>query len=107
MLISERSFIGLGWFDVIVLPMNECKWTFKEGDVAVLSSPRPGPVRAKRSNTSLNEDDGEPEISGHVAGTVRRHIPIDTRDPPGAILHFMLAIHMNLTVVRILNFSSL
>lgn len=45
-------------------------------------------VRAKRSNTSLNEDDGEPEISGHVAGTVRRHIPIDTRDPPGAILHF-------------------
>ncbi|KAE8077345.1 hypothetical protein FH972_015917 [Carpinus fangiana] len=77
-----------GWYDVIVLPMNECKWTFKEGDVAVVSSPRPGPVRAKRSNTSLNEDDGEPEISGHVAGTVRRHIPIDTRDPPGAILHF-------------------
>jgi senataxin len=28
---------------VIVLPMNECKWTFKEGDVAVVSSPRPGP----------------------------------------------------------------
>lgn len=21
-------------------------------------------------------------------GTVRRHIPIDTRDPPGAILHY-------------------
>lgn len=27
-------------------------------------------------------------MSGRVAGTVRRHIPLDTRDPPGAILHF-------------------
>nr|GMD91217.1 probable helicase senataxin isoform X1 [Ipomoea batatas] len=32
--------------------------------------------------------DEEPEINGRVAGTVRRHIPIDKRDPPGAILHF-------------------
>ncbi|XP_042985981.1 uncharacterized ATP-dependent helicase C29A10.10c-like isoform X2 [Carya illinoinensis] len=77
-----------GWYDVIVLPANECKWTFKEGDVAILSSPRPGAVRSKRSNTSLKEDEGEPDISGRVAGTVRRHIPIDTRDPQGAILHF-------------------
>lgn len=30
----------------------------------------------------------ESEVSGRVAGTVRRHIPIDTRDPTGAILHF-------------------
>ncbi|KAF5442421.1 hypothetical protein F2P56_035079 [Juglans regia] len=79
-----------GWYDVIVLPANECKWTFKEGDVAILSSPRPGAVRSKRSNTSLNEDEGEPDISGRVAGTVRRHIPIDTRDPHGAILHFFV-----------------
>ncbi|XP_059644917.1 uncharacterized protein LOC132286579 [Cornus florida] len=77
-----------GWYDVIVLPANECKWTFKEGDVAVLSSPRPGTVRSKRNNTSTLVDDEEPEVSGRVAGTVRRHIPIDTRDPPGAILHF-------------------
>ncbi|KAB1205473.1 putative helicase senataxin [Morella rubra] len=77
-----------GWYDVIVLPANECKWTFKEGDVAILSCPRPGSVRGKRSNSSLKEDEGEPEISGRVAGTVRRHIPIDTRDPHGAILHF-------------------
>ena len=35
-------FIALGWYDVIVLPANECKWTFKEGDVAILSAPRPG-----------------------------------------------------------------
>ncbi|OVA03119.1 putative helicase MAGATAMA 3 [Macleaya cordata] len=77
-----------GWYDVIVLPANECKWTFKEGDVAVLSSPRPGPVRAKRNNAGTNEDDLEAEATGRVAGTVRRHIPIDTRDPPGAILHF-------------------
>lgn len=27
---------------MIVLPANECKWTFKEGDVAILSAPRPG-----------------------------------------------------------------
>ena len=34
------------------------------------------------------DDNEEPEVSGRVAGTVRRYIPIDTRDPPGAILHF-------------------
>ncbi|KAM7516799.1 hypothetical protein LguiA_006382 [Lonicera macranthoides] len=77
-----------GWYDVIVIPANECKWTFKEGDVAILSTPRPGLVRSKRSSTTNIEDDDEPEISGRVAGTVRRHMPIDTRDPPGAILHF-------------------
>ncbi|CAB4297605.1 unnamed protein product [Prunus armeniaca] len=76
-----------GWYDVIVLPENGCKWTFKEGDVAILSTPRPGSVRSIRNNSSA-EDNEEPEISGRVAGTVRRHIPIDTRDPPGAILHF-------------------
>ncbi|KAJ6352854.1 hypothetical protein OIU76_001967 [Salix suchowensis] len=27
---------------------------------------------------------------GRVAGTVRRHIPLDSRDPPGAILHFFV-----------------
>ncbi|KAG5245834.1 hypothetical protein OIU77_019573 [Salix suchowensis] len=80
-----------GWYDVIVLPANECKWTFKEGDVAVLSTPRPGTVRSKRNNTtSSNEDDEEPDINGRVAGTVRRHIPLDSRDPPGAILHFFV-----------------
>lgn len=34
--------MNVGWYDVIVLPVSECKWTFKEGDVAVLSTPRPG-----------------------------------------------------------------
>ncbi len=36
--------MSIGWYDVIVLPVSECKWTFKEGDVAVLSTPslRPG-----------------------------------------------------------------
>lgn len=71
-----------GWYDVILLPTNECRWNFKEGDVAVLSVPRPGSVRSKRTITE------ESEVSGHVAGTVRRHIPIDTRDPTGAVLHF-------------------
>ncbi|KAA0064225.1 putative ATP-dependent helicase C29A10.10c-like [Cucumis melo var. makuwa] len=77
-----------GWYDVIVLPVNECKWSFKEGDVAVLSSPRPGSVRSKRNNGMSVEDDEDQESGGRVAGTVRRHIPLDTRDPPGAILHF-------------------
>ncbi|XVF39491.1 hypothetical protein PTKIN_Ptkin01aG0038700 [Pterospermum kingtungense] len=76
-----------GWYDVIVLPASECKWVFKEGDVAVLSSPRPGSVRNKR-NTSSIEEDMEAEVTGRVVGTVRRHIPLDTRDPLGAILHF-------------------
>lgn len=98
---------------MIVLPVNECKWSFKEGDVAVLSTSRPGAgmisdvevflllnfissklhscsqaVRGKRNHSLTAEDDEEAEVSGRVAGTIRRHFPVDTRDPPGAILHF-------------------
>ncbi|CAH1454089.1 unnamed protein product [Lactuca virosa] len=75
-----------GWYDVILLPTNECRWNFKEGDVAVLSTPKPGTVRMKRNNIPTNVE--ESEVIGRVAGTVRRHIPIDTRDPTGATLHF-------------------
>lgn len=100
-----------------VLPVHEFRWSFKEGDVAVLSTPRPGSglfliilyriifftafhcsillilslcqaVRAKQNSSSLAQDDSESEITGRVVGTVRRHIPLDTRDPPGAILHY-------------------
>ncbi|XP_022768304.1 uncharacterized protein LOC111312367 isoform X4 [Durio zibethinus] len=85
---NEKFWHRPGWYDVIVLPANECKWVFKEGDVAVLSAPRPGSVRTKWNNTSLTEEDEEAEVTGRVVGTVRRHIPIDTRDPLGAILHF-------------------
>ncbi|KAF7843586.1 putative ATP-dependent helicase C29A10.10c-like isoform X1 [Senna tora] len=83
-----------GWYDVKLLPVHDFKWTFKEGDVAVLSSPRPGSVslcqavRSKRNSASFVQDDVEPEMTGRVVGTVRRYIPIDTRDPPGAILHY-------------------
>ncbi|OIW17097.1 hypothetical protein TanjilG_20201 [Lupinus angustifolius] len=77
-----------GWYDVKVLPVHEFKWSFKEGDVAILSSPRPGSVKFKQNSASLAQGDGESEVTGRVAGTVRRHIPIDTRDPPGAILHY-------------------
>ncbi|XP_044511262.1 uncharacterized protein LOC123229483 [Mangifera indica] len=77
-----------GWYDVIIRPTNEWKWVFKEGDVAVLSTPRPGSVRTKRNHMLSSEDGEEPEVTGRVAGTVRRHVPVDTRDPPGAILHF-------------------
>ena len=40
------------------------------------------------TNAGANKEDSEPDISGRVAGTVRRHIPIDNREPIGAILHF-------------------
>ncbi|CAN1841283.1 Helicase SEN1 [Linum perenne] len=79
-----------GWYDVIVLPVNDCKWTFKEGDVAVLSNPRPGTVKSKRNVGSSSEDADELDKNERVAGTVRRHIPLDNRDPPGAILHFYI-----------------
>ncbi|KAG0494718.1 hypothetical protein HPP92_005712 [Vanilla planifolia] len=86
-----------GWYDVIVFPVHECKWTFKEGDVAVLSTPRPS--SAPRSEKSLNvaskQDGGEHEVTGRVVGTIRRHIPTDSRDPLGAILHFYVTgMHM-------------
>ncbi|XP_040384120.1 uncharacterized ATP-dependent helicase C29A10.10c-like [Oryza brachyantha] len=81
-----------GWYDVVVLPMHEYKWTFKEGEVAVLSFPRPGSAsqssRSNRRNAGSNED-SESEC-GRLVGTVRRHTPIDTRDPIGAIIHFYL-----------------
>ncbi|KAL8504418.1 hypothetical protein ACS0TY_022953 [Phlomoides rotata] len=77
-----------GWFDVILIPPNEYKWIFKEGDVAILSSPKPGAGHIRRNNCSHLEDDDKQEVNGRVAGTVRRHIPIDTRDHTGAILHF-------------------
>ncbi|XP_077224944.1 putative helicase MAGATAMA 3 [Tasmannia lanceolata] len=78
-----------GWYDAIVLPVHECKWAFKEGDVATLSTPRPGAAGSKRNNNARScEEDVDPEFTGRVAGTVRRHSPIDTRDPPGAIVHF-------------------
>ena len=44
-------------------------------------------VRAKRSSASI-QGEKEQEITGRVVGTIRRHIPLDTRDPPGAILHY-------------------
>ncbi|XP_066375474.1 probable helicase MAGATAMA 3 [Miscanthus floridulus] len=72
--------------------MHEYKWNFKEGDVAILSFPRPGSAapsgRSSRRAMGSNED-AESEC-GRLVGTVRRHMPIDTRDPIGAIIHFYL-----------------
>lgn len=88
---------------MIFLSVNECKWAFKEGDVAVLSNPVPeGMVGTVHCLVVLNCWclsvysvilsflclEGEHEDAGRVAGTVRRYIPVDTRDPHGAILHF-------------------
>ncbi|TVU31388.1 hypothetical protein EJB05_23072 [Eragrostis curvula] len=79
-----------GWYDVVVLPLHEYKWNFKEGDVAILSFPRPGSAaqsgRSSRRTAGSNED-AETEC-GRLVGTVRRYMPIDTRDPAGAIIHF-------------------
>ncbi|GMH20618.1 hypothetical protein Nepgr_022459 [Nepenthes gracilis] len=81
-----------GWYDAIVLPAKEIKWTFKEGDVAVLSTPRPGSAARPRrnDNSSIEDDHKEPEVTARVMGTVRRHTPIDTRNPQGAILLFFV-----------------
>ncbi|KAK3157325.1 hypothetical protein QOZ80_2AG0119440 [Eleusine coracana subsp. coracana] len=79
-----------GWYDVVVLPLHEYKWNFKEGDVAILSFPRPGSAaqsgRSSRKTVGSNED-AESEC-GRLVGTVRRYMPVDTRDPIGAIIHF-------------------
>ncbi|XP_073151105.1 probable helicase MAGATAMA 3 isoform X2 [Henckelia pumila] len=79
-----------GWFDVILHPPHEHKWAFKEGDVAVLSTPKPasGLFNHKRNSSSVLED--EETVTGRVCGTVRRHMPIDTREHTGAILHFYI-----------------
>ena len=63
---------------------------FKEGDVGVLSTPKPGSgiKRKGRLKDSKVESAEEGQIAGRVAGIVRRYIPIDVRDPPGAILRF-------------------
>jgi len=44
--------------------------------------------RSSRRDMGSNED-AELEC-GRLVGTVRRHMPIDTRDPIGAIIHFYL-----------------
>lgn len=79
-----------GWYDVVVLPMHEYKWNFKEGDVAILSFPRPGSAAqsgrsSRRAVGSIEDAESE---CGRLVGTVRRYVPIDTRDPIGAIIHF-------------------
>ncbi|KAH6759013.1 P-loop containing nucleoside triphosphate hydrolases superfamily protein [Perilla frutescens var. frutescens] len=82
-----------GWFDVILIPPHEYKWTFKEGDVAVLSLPMPGSANSRRNSSSALEDEEKPEVNGRVTGTVRRYIPIDNRGHTGAILHFFVGDH--------------
>ncbi|XP_062205136.1 uncharacterized protein LOC133907122 isoform X2 [Phragmites australis] len=78
-----------GWYDVVVLPMHEYKWNFKEGDVSILSFPRPGSAaQSGRSRRTVGSNEDADSECGRFVGTVRRHMPIDTRDPIGAIIHF-------------------
>lgn len=44
-----------GWYDAIMFPVQECKWNFKEGDVAVISSPRPCSGLYSNLNLFLND----------------------------------------------------
>uniref|UniRef100_A0A452Y831 Uncharacterized protein n=1 Tax=Aegilops tauschii subsp. strangulata TaxID=200361 RepID=A0A452Y831_AEGTS len=46
-------------------------------------------AQSSRSNrkTAASNEDAEADC-GRLVGTVRRHMPIDTRDPIGAIIHF-------------------
>ncbi|CAK9218121.1 unnamed protein product [Sphagnum troendelagicum] len=80
-----------GWYDVILMPVEpKRQFHFKEGDVAVLSTPKPGigGRRKGRLKGGKVEEMEEGQIAGRVAGLVRRFHPIDVRDPPGAIFHF-------------------
>lgn len=80
-----------GWYDVVLMPMDRNReLRFKEGDVAVLATPKPGTgiKRKGRLKDSKLESAEEGQIAGRVAGIVRRYVPIDVRDPPGAILRF-------------------
>uniref|UniRef100_A0A7I4BQ27 Uncharacterized protein n=1 Tax=Physcomitrium patens TaxID=3218 RepID=A0A7I4BQ27_PHYPA len=83
-----------GWWDVTLMPMDRNReLRFKEGDVAVLSTPKPGSgiKRKGRLKDSKSESAEEGQIAGRVAGIVRRYIPIDVRDPPGAVLRFHIS----------------
>lgn len=45
-------------------------------------------MRSSRYSTTSREDSKSKGITRCIAGTVRRHNPIDSRDPTGATLHF-------------------
>lgn len=86
-----QSFRPLG-LDQVCCQISSTTWTFVLINFFVWFNWVDGfimqAVRSKQNSSSLSQDDGESEITGRVVGTVRRHIPIDTRDPPGAILHY-------------------
>eukprot|EP00252_Welwitschia_mirabilis_P011439 TRINITY_DN2569_c0_g2_i2.p1 TRINITY_DN2569_c0_g2~~TRINITY_DN2569_c0_g2_i2.p1 ORF type:complete len:1376 (-),score=279.38 TRINITY_DN2569_c0_g2_i2:1333-5460(-) len=81
-----------GWYDATIIPMQEFMPSFKEGDVAILSTPKPGSGRFKRTISGVgggvDDPDSKSDLSGRVAGTIRKYTPIDTRQPEGAIIHF-------------------
>lgn len=88
-IVGQRDLVG--WYDVVLMPMDSKRQLhFKEGDVAVLSTPKPG-AGAKRKGRLKGgkvESAEEGQIAGRVAGLVRRFVPVDVRDPYGAIFHF-------------------
>ncbi|KAI5072004.1 hypothetical protein GOP47_0012110 [Adiantum capillus-veneris] len=79
-----------GWYDVVLFPVDsQARLAFKEGDVAVLSTPKPGSGGRMRRTSSLNViESSEVEVSSRTAGIIRRHVPIDTRELHGATLRF-------------------
>ncbi|KAL3681980.1 hypothetical protein R1sor_000002 [Riccia sorocarpa] len=84
-----------GWFDVIILPEDpHVKLKFKEGDVAVVSTPKPGNGNRQKGRgkgfSYKEKEDGV--ITGRLTGIIRRYYPIDVRDPPGAVVHFHVSL---------------
>jgi hypothetical protein len=80
------NFICVLFATIIVLVCSSRMFFGYLAIVLVFSAAQSG--RSSRRTMSSNED-SEPEC-GRLVGTVRRHMPIDTRDPVGAVIHFYL-----------------
>ncbi|KAF6149170.1 hypothetical protein GIB67_026026 [Kingdonia uniflora] len=59
-----------GWYVVTVDPTENCNWTFKDGDVAILSSLKPRAGRLKRKNPGAIEDNMETTFGKRMACTI-------------------------------------
>ncbi|MCO5552817.1 hypothetical protein L7F22_006334 [Adiantum nelumboides] len=78
-----------GWYDVVLFPIDsQARLGFKEGDVAILSTPKPGSGRIRRTSSLNVIESSEVEVLSRTAGIIRRHVPIDTRELHGATLRF-------------------
>ncbi|KAH7283286.1 hypothetical protein KP509_35G070300 [Ceratopteris richardii] len=79
-----------GWYELVLFAVDaQSRLVFKEGDVAVLSTPKPGQGGRMRRTSSISViESSEEDASSRTAGIIRRHVPIDTRELHGATLRF-------------------